>query len=89
MCPSDGQSSRDEEEDRGPDSSSKGEAVVGDQASNFDDEGNEPADNVDNAKSCRMQPSVVLISEAHILHGCLEGVDHLVGGILLIFLLHF
>jgi len=90
-CSANGESSRDKEEDRGPDSSGKGE-VAGHHASDVRAKSDEAADDVDNAKRCRCL-DVVRIFDVDLLLGRLDDVDHLVGGVwcicLALLLIHF
>jgi len=85
-CSSNGQTSGDEEEDRGPDSSGNGQ-VVNNQVCDLDTEGNQAKDDVDDAKHC-CRLDVVRIFDVHLLLGSLDDVDHLVGRAWIIWLLH-
>ena len=89
-CSANGKSSRDKEEDRGPDSSGKSKLFV-DHASDVGGEGDEAADDVDDAKgSGRLD--VVHILDVHLVLRCLDDVDHLVWGVRCIcstLLIHF
>ena len=81
------QPSRGKEDDRAPDSSDNGSFAI-DQGSNVRAKGDESADDVDDAEhSCCLD--FVGIFDVHLLFGSLDDVDHLVGGVLLILLLHY
>ena len=86
--PANGKSSRDEEEDRVPDSSGKVEGTI-EHASDVRAQGNEAADDVDDPKYSGSF-DVVRIFDVHLLLGSLDDADHLVGGVCLTtLLLHF